>query len=89
MSRLPHTEPPFPSATVMAQTPEHTACPWRERVTAREVEILDRLARGLLYREIGAELGIRTPTVKNHLHRIYAKIGVRSRTEAVVKWLRG
>lgn len=48
---------------------------------------MDRLARGLLYAEIGTELELSTATVKNHLHRIYAKLDVRSRTEAAVKWL--
>jgi DNA-binding NarL/FixJ family response regulator len=58
-----------------------------ENVTQREREILDQLARGLAYKEIAAALGISTATVKNHLYRIYEKLAVRSRTEAVVKWL--
>ena len=58
-----------------------------EDLTAREREILDRLAQGLTYKEIAGALGISTPTVKNHLARIYPKLAVRSRTEAVVKWL--
>lgn len=58
-----------------------------ENVTQREREILDQLARGLAYKEIAATLGISTATVKNHLYRIYEKLAVRSRTEAVVKWL--
>jgi DNA-binding CsgD family transcriptional regulator len=100
MTRLPDTHSPFPlpsSDGVTATSPgdfravERTSTDvgitWRQSITPREGEILDRLARGLLYAEIGRELGIRTPTVKNHLHRIYAKIEVRSRTEAVVKWL--
>jgi len=57
-------------------------------VTRREHEILDRLAAGATYKEIGRALGISPATVKNHLSRIYAKLAVRSRTEAVVKWLK-
>jgi DNA-binding NarL/FixJ family response regulator len=57
-------------------------------VTGREREIMQELARGLTYKEIGRKLGISGATVKNHLYRIYEKIGVRSRTEAVVKWLK-
>jgi DNA-binding NarL/FixJ family response regulator len=58
-----------------------------EEVTSREREILDLLARGMTYKEIAGQLGISPPTVKNHLARIYVKLAVRSRTEAVVKWL--
>lgn len=61
--------------------------PLAEEITPREREIMDQLARGLAYKEIAAELGISTATVKNHLYRIYEKLAVRSRTEAVVKWL--
>ncbi len=57
-------------------------------LTDREREIMDELARGLTYKEIGRRLGISGATVKNHLYRIYEKLGVRSRTEAVVLWLR-
>lgn len=59
------------------------------RLTKREREILDELARGMPDKEIAAALGISTATVKNHLYRTYKKLAVRSRTEAVVKWLRG
>jgi DNA-binding NarL/FixJ family response regulator len=57
-------------------------------ITARETEIMNALARGLAYKEIASDLGISAATVKNHLHRIYEKLHVRSRTEAVVKWLK-
>ena len=94
MTRLPHTQTPFPSIPAspppvrgQAKTSSPVRVDWRARVTPREREILDHLARGLLYTEIARALGLRTPTVKNHLHRIYAKIEVRSRTEAVIKWL--
>jgi DNA-binding NarL/FixJ family response regulator len=57
-------------------------------VTRREGEIMNELARGLTCKEIGRKLGISAATVKNHLYRIYEKLGVRSRTEAVVRWLK-
>jgi len=56
-------------------------------ITRREKQILERLAAGQTYKEMAAALGISAATVKNHLSRIYEKLGVRSRTEAVVKWL--
>lgn len=58
-----------------------------ERISEREAQIMDALARGATYKEIGTRLGISAATVKNHLSRIYGKLGVRSRTEAVVIWL--
>jgi DNA-binding NarL/FixJ family response regulator len=57
-------------------------------VTPREGEIMDELTRGSTYKEIGRSLGISGATVKNHLSSIYEKLRVRSRTEAVVKWLK-
>jgi DNA-binding NarL/FixJ family response regulator len=56
-------------------------------ITAREREVMNELARGISSKEISRRLGISAATVKNHLYRIYEKLGVRSRTEAVVKWL--
>ena len=53
----------------------------------REREILDLLSRGFADKEIGGELGISVWTVHSHLKRIFAKYGVRTRTEAVVKHL--
>lgn len=56
-------------------------------LTARERQILDLLAQGYLYKEIAAALFITVETVRTHLRRIYEKLHVRSRTEAVVKYL--
>jgi DNA-binding NarL/FixJ family response regulator len=55
--------------------------------TPREQEILDLLVKGALYKEIAWELGIGVETVRTHLHNIYGKLHVRTRTEAVVKYL--
>jgi DNA-binding NarL/FixJ family response regulator len=58
-----------------------------ERLTKREHEILALLAKGYLYKEIGDQLGISLSTVRAHLHTVYEKLHVQSRTEAVVKFL--
>lgn len=58
-----------------------------ENLTRREREILVLLAQGRLYKEIAAELGIALSTVRAHVHAIYEKMQVQSRTEAVVKFL--
>lgn len=52
-------------------------------LSVRELEVLRFVARGLSNKEIGAELGITTHTVKYHLAALLEKLSVRSRTEAV------
>jgi DNA-binding NarL/FixJ family response regulator len=56
-------------------------------LSAREREILNLLARGRSNREISEELFITNKTVKNHLSRVYEKLGVHSRAEAIALWL--
>ncbi len=55
-------------------------------LTPREAQTLGLLAKGKLYKEIADELGIGTETVRFHLHNIYGKLHVRTRTEAVMKY---
>lgn len=57
-------------------------------LTPREMELLELLSQGLLYKEIGQELGITTGTVKQHIHKIYDKLQVNNRTEAINLYLR-
>jgi DNA-binding NarL/FixJ family response regulator len=54
-----------------------------ETLSAREVEVLRRIAAGKSNKEIGAELFISEGTVKTHVKSIFAKLDVVSRTEAV------
>lgn len=58
-----------------------------DQLTAREKEILALLAQGFLYKEIADQLGITLSTVRAHLHAVYEKLHVQSRTQAVVKFL--
>jgi transcriptional regulator EpsA len=55
-------------------------------LSSREQEILDWISQGKANADIGAGLGISPFTVKNHLRRIYKKMGVRSRFEAAAKY---
>src|SRR5436190_23738884 len=57
------------------------------RLSPREMEILTLLAKGYRYKEIAETLAINIETVRTHLRRIYEKLQVSSRTEAVVKFL--
>jgi LuxR family maltose regulon positive regulatory protein len=56
-----------------------------EPLSARELEVLRLLAEGLSNREIARQLVIAVGTVKNHLKNVYGKLGVHSRTQAVVR----
>ncbi len=53
-------------------------------LTEREMEILRLVARGLRNKEVGHELGLSTRTIEGHFTHILAKLGVSSRTEAIV-----
>jgi len=53
----------------------------------RERGVMDLIARGLSNRAIADELYLSEKTVKNHVNRIYAKLGVTSRGEAIASWL--
>ncbi|MEB3223410.1 MAG: response regulator transcription factor [Candidatus Sericytochromatia bacterium] len=59
-----------------------------EPLSEREVEILKTLAKDLSNKEIAARLGISDRTVQQHLSNIFSKLGVASRTGAVLKALR-
>lgn len=54
------------------------------RLSDRERDVLDLLARGLPTATIAARLGVSTKTVRNRLSDVFAKLGASSRTEAVV-----
>jgi DNA-binding CsgD family transcriptional regulator len=56
-------------------------------LSAREREVMRWLAAGKTDRDIGAILGISPRTVHKHLQRIYARLGVETRTAAVMRWL--
>ena len=56
-------------------------------VSPRENEVLELLSKGMSNKQIAARLGISYETVCVHLRRIYEKLHVRSRTEAVIKHL--
>jgi len=59
-----------------------------ENLSDREMEILSYLAKGYHDKEIAEKLFLSVKTVRTHLRNIYKKLHVRSRTEAVLKYLR-
>jgi DNA-binding NarL/FixJ family response regulator len=62
----------------------------RRRVTgpcplsARELDVLRRLAEGKVYKQIAAELELSASTVRSHLHNVYGKLGALDRAQAVL-----
>jgi DNA-binding NarL/FixJ family response regulator len=56
------------------------------QLSPREREVLQWLSHGLLYKEISDKLGISTGTVRQHIHKIYEKLHVQNRTEALNKY---
>src|SRR3954467_2037607 len=68
---------PYPST---GRTRHVDPCP----LSAREVEVLKRLAEGKVYKQIALELSLSTSTVRTHLHNIYGKLGAVDRAQAVL-----
>jgi DNA-binding NarL/FixJ family response regulator len=59
----------------------------KTHLSSREQMVLDCLAKGLTYKQTADQLGISIDTVRTYLRRIYEKLHVQSRTEAVAKYL--
>jgi len=57
-------------------------------LSSREQMVLDCLAKGLTYKQTADQLGISITTIRSYLRRVYQKLHVQSRTEAVAKYLR-
>jgi putative nucleotidyltransferase with HDIG domain len=53
-------------------------------MSSRELEVVRRLARGMVYKQIAGELNLSTSTIRTHLHNIYGKLGARDRAQAVL-----
>lgn len=74
-----------PMSTSIARKVVHSFRPVTQphSLSSREQEVLALLAKGLLYKEIAEQLDISTGTVRQHIHKIYDKLHVDNRTEAI------
>lgn len=59
-----------------------------DALSPREQAVLDLLSKGHLYKEIADSLGVSVPTISTYIRRIYEKLQVHSRTQAISKYLR-
>jgi len=66
------------------QSPQQSAAPFPE-LSERELEVLDRIARGLNNHEIAAQLNITVKTVSNHISNIFSKLRVADRAQAIIR----
>ena len=71
-------ELPLPAAGERPRQVE--PCP----MSTREVDVLRRLAKGMVYKQIASELGLSTSTIRTHLHNVYGKLGAMDRAQAVL-----
>jgi len=60
--------------------------PEEELLSKRQREIVELLAEGLAYKQIADRLGLSAHTISNHLRKVYEKLQVQTRTEAVMKY---
>jgi DNA-binding NarL/FixJ family response regulator len=77
-----------PVAKPAAPVPAPSGFEETENLSPRESEVLDLLAQGLLYKEISEKIGVSLPTVNTYIRRIYEKLQVRSRAQAVARYTR-
>ena len=73
---------------VVAATAERSLTPsdGLSPLTVREIEVIGYLAEGFLYKEIADKMGISISIVHKLQHRIYVKLRVSNRTEAIKNW---
>jgi DNA-binding NarL/FixJ family response regulator len=67
---------------------QQSPAPGVEVLSPREQSVLSLLTKGYLYKEIAEQLGISVPTVNTYIRRIYEKLQVHSRSQAIAKYLK-
>ncbi|ROT33432.1 response regulator transcription factor [Micromonospora sp. HM5-17] len=88
LALVPHHRP----TRAAGRLPGHAADPprsdRRRPLSPREAQVMDGISRGMRNADIAAMLRVELKTVKNHVNRIFGKLGARNRVEAVLIWQR-
>jgi DNA-binding NarL/FixJ family response regulator len=74
-------------STNPVEAPAPAAPAVRALLSPREAEVMDLVADGLSNREVATQLFLTEKTVKNHVNSLFAKLGVTTRSQAIVRWL--
>lgn len=77
---------PYIARKVISSFQKSTVLEENTLLSIREKEVLELLAKGLLYKEIAEKLGVTHETVKKHLKNIYQKLHVQNKIEALNKF---
>jgi DNA-binding CsgD family transcriptional regulator len=83
---VPRDRPAAEPATGPGPSGDQAGGPERGVLSPREAEVMDSICRGLRNADIAAQLRLQQKTVKNHVNRIFTKLGAASRVEAVLIW---
>jgi DNA-binding NarL/FixJ family response regulator len=78
---------PVLAPSVTARLMQRASVPSRDTLSGREIEVLERVARGLSNKQLARELHLSEATVKSHMIHIFDKLGVADRTAAVTRAL--
>ena len=78
---------PYIARRVIASFQQRKENKASELLTGREQEVLQHLSQGLIYKQIGEKLFISHETVKQHIKKIYHKLHVQNKVEAL-NWMR-
>lgn len=79
---------PIARKVVSSFQARQASIPQKANLSPREREVLECLAQGRAYKQISDQLGVSIDTIRTYIRRIYEKLHVCSRTEAVAKYLR-
>jgi DNA-binding CsgD family transcriptional regulator len=88
LALIPHGRPAHAQDTPRGKAGASPRAHGCRSLSPREAEVMDSISRGMSNPDIAALLRVQQKTVKNHVNRIFTKLGARSRVEAVLIWQR-